>query len=160
MQLVKGPLVLYDCYISTLKLNDLLLNLFISYQKKHLKVPLNCNDFKRNPKFLEGLLPQTPLGGLPAPPNPPAVCTSPLRDFVFPRYARPHQFLGGSAAPEDILHIQYVYLQDEFVFKRIWNEKEVIQVFINISQFSMTFETAAKVLIKTVLKTSQNKRQG
>ena len=32
-------------------------------------------------------------------PKPPAVCTKPLRGFVFPRYARPHQFLGGSAAP-------------------------------------------------------------
>ena len=30
--------------------------------------------------------------------KPPAVCTKPLRGFVFPRYARPHQFLGGSAA--------------------------------------------------------------
>ena len=80
------------CYISTLKLNDLLLNLFISY----LKVPLNCNDFKRNPEIFWGLLPQTPLGGLTAPLQPPAVCTKPLRGFVFPRYARPHQFLGGS----------------------------------------------------------------
>ena len=50
------------------------------------------------PKFFLGLPPQTPLGGLTAPPKPPAVCTKPLRGFVFPRYARPQQFLGGSAA--------------------------------------------------------------
>ena len=56
------------------------------------------------PKFFGGLQPQTPLGGLTAPlprPKLPAVCTKLLRGFVFPRYARPHQFLGGSAAPED-----------------------------------------------------------
>ena len=51
------------------------------------------------PNFLGGAAAQTPLGGLTAPPKPPAVCTKPLRGFVFPRYARPHQFLGGSAAP-------------------------------------------------------------
>ena len=49
-----------------------------------------------------GLPPQTPLGGLTAPPpKPPAVCTKPLRGFVFPRYARPQQFLGGSTAPDE-----------------------------------------------------------
>ena len=33
-------------------------------------------------------------------PKPPVVCTKLLRGFVFPRFARPHQFLGGSAAPK------------------------------------------------------------
>ena len=54
------------------------------------------------PNFLAGLPLQTLLGGLtvpPPPPKPPAVCTKPLRAFVFLRYARLHQFLGGSAAP-------------------------------------------------------------
>ena len=51
------------------------------------------------PKFFGGLPPQTPLRGLIVPPKPPAVCKKPLRGFVFPHYARPHQFLGGSPAP-------------------------------------------------------------
>ena len=52
------------------------------------------------PNFLPGLPPQTPLGGLTAPPSkPPAVCTKPLRAFVFLRCAQLHQFLGDSAAP-------------------------------------------------------------
>ena len=50
------------CCISTLYL----------YQKKHLKVTLNCNDFKRNPKifFWGGCRPKPRLGGLQRPPNP------------------------------------------------------------------------------------------
>ena len=61
---------------------------------------------KEIPKFFFGPLPQTALGGLPAPPKAPAVCTKPLRGFVFPRYPRLHQFLRGSAAPECISHNQ------------------------------------------------------
>ena len=56
------------------------------------------------PKFFGELPPQTPLGGLTVPPKPPAVCTKPLRGFAFPRYARPHQFLGGSAAPVSLFY--------------------------------------------------------
>ena len=50
------------------------------------------------PKFFWGCSPKLLFGDLQRLSKPPAVCTKPLRGFVFPRYARPHQFLGGSAA--------------------------------------------------------------
>ena len=57
---------------------------------------------KGNPKFFGRAAAPNPAWGAYSaspPPKPPAVCTKPLRAFVFLRYARLHQFLGGSTAP-------------------------------------------------------------
>ena len=47
---------------------------------------------------------------------------------------------------KDMLYIQYVYLQGDFLFKLIEHEKQLTPVFIYVSQFPMVFENEAKIL--------------
>ena len=74
-------------------------------------------------------------------PKPPAVCTKPLSAFVFPRYSRPHQFLGGSPAPvlrcANKLHA--FFISNTFINMSSWNWQKIKQKLSNTVKLNFCF---------------------